>query len=496
MKFLSPLLFTSFFLSSFLLVAQVEIIPNYGNVNGFRLSVENYVETESIEDVHLVYGYWEDDNIVYLMSDEGEILKEIPLSTDSTRFTPSLYSNEEFFFLIGYEAVAPFGISEEDLLARKWKIQQYDLEGNLVFERKTPVNSQDIGLLYSEELLGITTEVVSNTNLSNIGTVTSQYCAQIVQTRTFDPITLEIGIGPIISYRYDRLTDNFESLVLDSTFNGITDMIGRDTLLQFYGVRGVDIASASTTHFFGEDISDIQSVLEPNVYGGSGLSMYAETNDTNIFEVKATANAITTVIMEDLILTQKDLDNNVIDSKLVAIKRAPYGKYSLEIGKQESLYILSADVTQPLLVDQWLEKINISDLNIDWSINLDRTIFGKVQTIVPLDNSCLVFGTLPTEMGSNLVVTRINDMSTSVSNQPKNQDLFIGPNPFSDHIYLSSTIDDGFIQIYDLNGRLIQEKSITANQIYLDIPSGFYLIILYDAQGNILQYKKATCIHQ
>lgn len=494
-KFLSAFLLIVFFLNSFLLVSQVEIIPDYGDLDGSTLAVRYYVETESIENVHLVYGYWEEDNIVYLMNDEGTILKEIPLSTDSTNFTPSLYSNEAFFFLIGYEAVSPFGNSEEDLLARKWKIQQYDLEGNLVFERQTPVNSQDIGLLYSEELLGITTEVVYNVNLSNIGIVTSKYCAQIVQTRTFDPVTFEVGIGPIISYRYDRLADSFESMVLDSTFNGISDMIGRDTLLQFYGVRGVDIASASTTHSFGANISNIQSALEPNVYGGSGLSMYAETNDDHIFEVKSTANTITTVLMDDLILTKKDFNNNIVDSKLVAVKRAPYGKQSLEIGKEESLYILSADVTQPSLVDQWLDKINISDLSIDWSIDLDRTTFGKVQTIVPIDNGCLVLGTLPAETGSELVVTRINDMITNVSNEAKNQNFIVGPNPFSDHIYLSPAIDDGFVQIYDLNGRLIQATSVTTNQINLDIPPGFYLIILYDAQGNILQYKKATCVH-
>ncbi|MEM9548966.1 MAG: T9SS type A sorting domain-containing protein, partial [Bacteroidota bacterium] len=433
------------------------------------------------------------NNNLYLINNEGEIIKEISLQTDSTSFTPSLYSDGTSFILMGYEIPLPSSVQPNDLLNRHWKIQQYDSNGNLTLERMTQVNSQDIGLLFDRLSVGINVEVVLYNDLSAVGAVNGQYGIQIFNTIKFDPVTMDINEGPTLFYRYNRQLDSFESIVLDDSFNFITDMTVLDSVFYFYGIKGEaeELSEITNIHSFIDNISSFSSQFQPDIYTVQGLAIYSESDADHKYEVKASATSLIDPNMGDLFLSKKDSNGTIIATKNLATKRAPFGKNSLELGIDQSLFVLSADVASRSPLSLSLKKISKSTLETYWTFELPQEIYGLTQSIIPLENSCLVFGRRNTAQGEQLVVTKINEVNlNSTEHYNTSEDIILGPNPVIDYLHLSTSNQGNTLKIFNMNGALLKKYIINSDKVFLDIESGMYVIVVTDKFERVLESKK------
>jgi hypothetical protein len=103
--------------------------------------------------------------------------------------------------------------------------------------------------------------------------------------------------------------------------------------------------------------------------------------------------------------------------------------------------------------------------------NFDQVPAPKYQAILEAINGCEETAT-SIESGQDIVFTLV-------------------PNPASDHIRLVGNLSDSQLNIFDAHGRIVLQKRMNAEAVYIDVShlsSGMYLVQLQNA-SEILERK-------
>jgi len=82
--------------------------------------------------------------------------------------------------------------------------------------------------------------------------------------------------------------------------------------------------------------------------------------------------------------------------------------------------------------------------------------------------------------GSNCLVATLGNLTTGIS-ETKNSNISVFPNPVSTTLFLSGLTQNSTVSVFDLNGKLLINKSVYSNQVDVsNLANGFYTIRIVD----------------
>jgi len=120
----------------------------------------------------------------------------------------------------------------------------------------------------------------------------------------------------------------------------------------------------------------------------------------------------------------------------------------------------------------------------------DPTIIENTASIFFDQNPAIVTNTT-----ENILVESLTSVSTS--NQFRNKDVAVYPNPTNQKIWIewpnSNLVGEWSVKVYDLSGRVYLEQNSAASKLELDIKeTGFYILVLQ--KGDFIQNEKIVVV--
>jgi hypothetical protein len=115
------------------------------------------------------------------------------------------------------------------------------------------------------------------------------------------------------------------------------------------------------------------------------------------------------------------------------------------------------------------------------SIHISQ-VFGTVKSLITCGNGCYAFNT-------NDKVVIIKESALSLTENEHNK-IDIYPNPTTEYIYINSNVEISKVELYDINGRIINSVERNINNLYLkELIAGVYVLKIFEKNGIISTHK-------
>lgn len=204
-------------------------------------------------------------------------------------------------------------------------------------------------------------------------------------------------------------------------------------------------------------------------------------NSSGVSNVSVTQNVLSNFYLDFI---YKDNYMYSFDGKVVDVATAPFiiGQFS--------------NVTGPVVYDSYYNRVCFASYDLSGNITFKRfnpntfllydslpisQAFGSVKNIITCGNGCYAFNTTDDK------IIIIKDSTLGLSDSEEINNISIYPNPTTDYLYIKSNLDIKGIQIYDLNGRIINNLKFQVDKINLEsLQPGIYFAKINDINGKIL----------
>lgn len=204
-------------------------------------------------------------------------------------------------------------------------------------------------------------------------------------------------------------------------------------------------------------------------------------NSSGVSNVSVTQNVLSNFYLDFI---YKDNYMYSFDGKVVDVATAPFiiGQFS--------------NVTGPVVYDSYYNRVCFASYDLSGNITFKRfnpntfllydslpisQAFGSVKNIITCGNGCYAFNTTDDK------IIIIKDSTLGLSDSEEINNISIYPNPTTDYLYIKSNLDIKGKQIYDLNGRIINNLKFQVDKINLEsLQPGIYFAKINDINGKIL----------
>ena len=488
------------YLSSF----TQNIIPDFSDLDG-QSSFSRFYKIQAMDDHLAMLFYDQTDQLVselVIFDKDGLIKTTVNLRTDTTVVDVDLSTDGENLILIGKTFNPTITLDSAEQASRLFTYKKIDVNGNVLVDNLVPINPQDIGFTFSSLVNGIIGDVVVYTPDSRVTSANENLAIEIVETFNLDQD------NNLRQYNntFNIFTPNTKvrkTIIDTSIYRTIADVLVIDSFAYLYALSGDELNNLQNVHRITSDGIITATDRPEGIYFAQRLIQYAERMDNKIVEVAALSKGPLLQEIGATKLTILDKKRNELQSKIIADNRAPFGKSSLCVDNNNSIYVATVDVINRANLPMQIQKLNADDLTETWNIPLSRETFGLFQSMAPTsDGGLVVVGSelLPNRQ-YEMYVTKI-DFSGTVSTTSvlsQTEDWLLGPNPTTGLLYLKEKYLSREVnmtyEVFDQQGRLLQKNALTNS--YIDISSiseGAYILQLKNAIGKVISCSKIVKI--
>ena len=347
------------------------------------------------------------------------------------------------------------------------------LNGQIPSEIEDLINLEYLSLALSENITGPLPTSIGN--LSQLKRLRLQ--------ATGNSGTLPASIGNLSNLEELRLIGNNFSGDIPSSFSNLTN------LTDFYVIGSTFTYAGNFNQFTGElpDFSNAQNLFRIQI---SGNDFSGELADYSIFP-----NMTTLVIDENLYsfsdLATNQANNLTIENYIFSPQRNTSEPETFEIPPGESITLDVNGMANGRTYFRLLTTDQYQWFKDNVSINGATESTYTINNPQPSDSG-VYYCEITNSTVDGLVVTRaditlnVNAALSITSTELKDFKLY--PNPANNWLTISgNALSDTKVEIYDLNGRLIEEKILRSQTTAINVErltSGTYILKLTDKENN------------